>query len=106
MLPEKEISCIPKKYNDLCQSEQSVQGDMVQNCLLRIHYLHVQRQFYIKTLPRIYETHCNRIHFLSPPSIVSIMVMWEGSMWLGKKVWKTGKKNSRKAWIGALASMI
>ena len=44
---------------------------------------------------------------LSPLSIVSTMVMWERSQWLGKNiVQNTGKKNSRKAWIGALATAI
>ena len=44
---------------------------------------------------------------LSPLSIVSTMVMWESSQWLGKNiVWSTGKKNSRKARIGALVATI
>ena len=35
----------------------------------------------------------------------SILVMWESSQWLGKNiVWSTGKKNFRKAMIGALAA--
>ena len=44
---------------------------------------------------------------LSPLSVVSTMVMWESSQWLGKNiVQSTGHKNSRKAWIGALAAVI
>ena len=44
---------------------------------------------------------------LSLLSIVSAMVMWESSRWLGKNVVQsTGKKNSRKAWVGALAAAI
>ena len=35
---------------------------------------------------------------LSPRSIVSTMVVWESSQWLGKNIVRsTGKKNSRKA---------
>ena len=44
---------------------------------------------------------------LSPVSVFSTMVMWESSQWLGQNiVWSTGQKNSRKAWIGALATAI
>ena len=44
---------------------------------------------------------------LSPLSIASTMVMWESSQWLGRNiVQSTGKKNSKKAWIGALAAVI
>ena len=40
---------------------------------------------------------------LSLLSVVSTMVLWESSQWLGKNIVRsTGKKNSRKAWIGAL----
>ena len=40
-------------------------------------------------------------------SIILTMVMWESSQWLGKNiVQSTGLKNSRKAWIGALAAAI
>ena len=38
---------------------------------------------------------------LPPVSIVSVMVMWESSQWLGKNiVQSTCKNNSRKAWVG------
>ena len=44
---------------------------------------------------------------LSPLSVVSTIIMLESSQWLGKNiVWSTGLKNSRKAWIGALATSI
>ena len=44
---------------------------------------------------------------LSPLSVVSTMVMWESSQWLGKNIVRsTGKESSRKAWIGALAAAI
>ena len=44
---------------------------------------------------------------LSPLSVVPIMVMWESSHWLGKNIVRsTGKKKSRKAWIGALDTAI
>ena len=44
---------------------------------------------------------------LSPLSIVSTMVMWESSQWLGKNILRsTGQKNSRKTWIGTLAAAI
>ena len=44
---------------------------------------------------------------LSPLSNVLAMVIWENKQWLGKNVvWSTGKKNSRKAWVGTLAAMI
>ena len=44
---------------------------------------------------------------LSPLSVVSTMVMWESSHRLAKNIVRsTGKKNSRKAWIGALAAVI
>ena len=44
---------------------------------------------------------------LSPLSIISTMVMWESSQWLGKNIVpSTGKKNCRKAWVGTLASEI
>ena len=36
--------------------------------------------------PRTDDSHCDRIHPLSPLSIVSMMVMWESSQWLGKKI--------------------
>ena len=47
--------------------------------------------------------------FLPPSvlSIVSVVVMWESSQWLGKDiVWSTAKKNSRKACEGAQAAVI
>ena len=64
--------------------------------------------------PSINDSHCDRIHsFLNAVpcfdklSVVSTMVMWESSKWLGKSiVGSTGQKNSWKAWIGALATMI
>ena len=44
------------------------------------------------------------------PAIKAVltMVMWEGSQWLELKnvVQDAGKKNSRKAWIGALAAVM
>ena len=44
---------------------------------------------------------------LSPLSVVSTTVMLESSHWLGKNIVRsTGQKNSRKAWIDALASAI
>ena len=46
---------------------------------------------------------------LSPLSVISTttMVMWESSRWLGRILYGVlVKKNSRKAWIGALASAI
>ena len=44
---------------------------------------------------------------LSPLSIVSTMVIWESSQWLGEKILRnTGEKNSRKAWMGAVAAAI
>ena len=40
-------------------------------------------------------------------SVVSTMGVWESSQWLGKNIVRsTGYKNSRKAWIGALAAAI
>ena len=33
---------------------------------------------------RIDDSHCYRIHFSSPLSVVSTMLMWESSQWLGK----------------------
>ena len=42
---------------------------------------------------------------LSPLSVASAMAMLESNQWLGKNiVCSTGKKNPRKAWIGALAA--
>ena len=36
-----------------------------------------------------------------PLSVVSTMVMWKSSQWLGKNiVQSTGQENSMKAWIG------
>ena len=44
---------------------------------------------------------------LSHLSFVLVMVMWLSSQWLGNNiVWYTSKKNSRKAWTGALAVAI
>ena len=44
---------------------------------------------------------------LSPLIIVSMMVMWESSQWLGKNIVQSaGKRNSREAWIGALAAEV
>ena len=44
---------------------------------------------------------------LSLLSLVSTIVMWESSQWLGKNtVRSTGEKNSRKACLGALAAAI
>ena len=44
---------------------------------------------------------------LSSLSIVSMMVMWESSQWLGKTIMQSaGKKNPRKAWMGALGAVI
>ena len=44
---------------------------------------------------------------LSPSSIVSAIVMWDRSQWLEKNIVRSpSKNNSRKAWIGALASAI
>ena len=44
---------------------------------------------------------------LAPLSVVSKMVKWESSHWHGKNaVQSAGKKNSRKAWIGALGTTI
>ena len=55
---------------------------------------------------RIDDGHCNRIQS-SLLSVVSTMVMWESSQWRGKNIVRsTGKKNSRKAWIGALPTVI
>ena len=43
----------------------------------------------------------------SPLSVVSTMVMWESSQWIGNNfVRSTGLKSSRKAWICALAVAI
>ena len=43
----------------------------------------------------------------SAMSVVSTMVILESSQWLGKNiVQSTGKKNSRKTWIGILTAMI
>ena len=40
---------------------------------------------------------------LSPLSIISTVVIWESSQWLGKNIVRSNsKKNSKKAWIGAL----
>ena len=42
---------------------------------------------------------------LSPLSVVSTMVTWESSHWLGKNIVRSaGLQNSRKAWIGVLAT--
>ena len=50
-------------------------------------------------------SHCNRIYSSLTLSVVSTMVMWESSQWLGGNiVQSTGKKNSRKALIHALAA--
>ena len=44
---------------------------------------------------------------LSPLSDVSTMVMWESRRWLGKNIMQNScSKNTRKAWIGALATVI
>ena len=44
---------------------------------------------------------------LSPLSVVSTMGMWESSKWLGNNIVRNiSKKNSRKAWIVALAAAI
>ena len=44
---------------------------------------------------------------LSYLSIVSVMVMWLSSQWLGNNImWYTSKKNRRKAWKGALVVVI
>ena len=44
---------------------------------------------------------------LSLLSIVSTLVMWESSQWLGKNiVQSTDQKNSWKAWLGALAATV
>ena len=44
---------------------------------------------------------------LSPLSVVSTMVTWESSQWLGKNIVRsTDEKNSRKALISALAAVI
>ena len=44
---------------------------------------------------------------LSPLSIVSKIVKWESSQWLGKNiVWITYKKDPQKAWTGALITLI
>ena len=44
---------------------------------------------------------------LSPLSVVSTMVMWLSSQWLGKNIVQSAdKKNSRKAWIGALDAVM
>ena len=44
---------------------------------------------------------------LPPLSIVSTIVMWGSSQWFGRNiVLSTGLKNSRKAWVGALAAAI
>ena len=44
---------------------------------------------------------------LSQQSVVSTMVKWESSQWLGKNiVQSTGKRNSGKAWIGVLTAVI
>ena len=42
---------------------------------------------------------------LSPLSVVSTIVVWESSQWLGNNIVRsTGERNSRKAWIGALVA--
>ena len=44
---------------------------------------------------------------LSSLSVVSTMVMWESSQWLGKNIMRNNSSvNSRKAWLGALAAAI
>ena len=44
---------------------------------------------------------------LSPLPIGAAVVMWESSHWPGKIfLLSTGKKNGRKAWIGALVAAI
>ena len=43
--------------------------------------------------PRIDDSHCNRIHPLSQLSIVSTIVMWESSQWLGKSTVRSTGKN-------------
>ena len=50
--------------------------------------------------PRIDDSHCDRIHFLTA-------VHCFGNGYVGKQsVRSTGKKSSRKAWMGALADAI
>ena len=39
--------------------------------------------------------------------LVSMMVMWESSQWFGKNIVQSSpKKNSWKAWIGAIPAMV
>ena len=43
---------------------------------------------------------------VSQMSVVCTMVVWESSLWLEKYMRSTGKRDFRKAWIGAATTAI